>query len=170
MAQKEVAMANIDEARDAVWDEYLFTRDDDEDDMQFHWLPDEFRRAVAPDLCDFRGPEFLPLSRQLDSLAEIDRSLRVPLGMRTRAMERAIRAIRDDDPNAFDDELDRVVAQVDSPGVRIELAQAVIALREQGHISAGLAAMAVFELDAEVSAFFVSSVEASLYGAVEAKR
>jgi hypothetical protein len=54
------------------------------------------------------------------------------------------------------------VPAVDTLERRIELAQAVIALRDQGRIPAKLAAVAVFELDREESVFFLSSVAESL--------
>ena len=77
-------------------------------------------------------------------------------------MERAINALRNDHDTVFDEALGKVVPAVDTLERRIELAQAVIALRDRGRIPAKLAAVAVFELDREKSIFFLSSVAESL--------
>ena len=62
----------------------------------------------------------------------------------------------------LDELFDKVVAEVDSPGRRVELAQAVTALRDEGRIPSDLAATAVLELDRKESTFFLSSVVESL--------
>ena len=58
--------------------------------------------------------------------------------------------------------LAKVVPSVDTLDQRINLAWAVMALRDQGRISAKLAAMAVFELDREQSILFTSAVAESV--------
>jgi hypothetical protein len=77
-------------------------------------------------------------------------------------MDRAISALQDDDVEVFDEVLDKVVVDVDSPGRRLELAQAVLALRDEGRIPSDLAAAAVLELDGKESSLFLSSVAESL--------
>jgi len=77
-------------------------------------------------------------------------------------MECAVNALQDDDGSIFDKFLGRVVPAIDTLERRIELAQAVIALREQGRIPARLAALAVLDLDREESVFFISAVAESL--------
>ena len=58
--------------------------------------------------------------------------------------------------------LEKVVPMVDKVDRRIDLARAVVALRDQGRISPKLAAMAVFELDRPDSVLFMSSVAESI--------
>ena len=96
------------------------------------------------------------------ALPEIDTSLQQRLGILTPDMDRAISALQDDDVGVFEEVLDKVVAEVDSPGRRLELAQAVLALRDQGRIPSDLAAAAGLELDGKQSTLFLSSVAESL--------
>jgi hypothetical protein len=77
-------------------------------------------------------------------------------------MDRAINALRDDDDKEFDEALERVVSAVDSPERRLELAQAVLRLRDEGQINRKFAAVAVLELDRAESMVFRSSVAESL--------
>ena len=128
----------------------------------FHFLPLEFCDEVVPDLKGTDEIEFRSLFDELLYLPEIDTSLQVRLGILTPDMDRAISALQDDDVEEFDQALDKVVAEVDSPGRRIELAQAVITLRNQGRIPPNLAAAAVLELDCRESTLFLSSVAESL--------
>jgi hypothetical protein len=98
----------------------------------------------------------------LPSLPELDPSLQLRLGILTLTMDAAIGAIRDDDVDLLGELFDKVVAEVDSPRRRVELARAVIALRDEGRIPPDLAAVAVLELDRKRSALFLSSVVESL--------
>jgi hypothetical protein len=77
-------------------------------------------------------------------------------------MDRAINALRDDDDEEFDEALDKVVSAIDSADRRIDLAQAVLTLRDQGQIKRKFAAIAVLELDRNESMVFRSSVAESL--------
>jgi hypothetical protein len=100
---------------------------------------------------------------QLVYLPALDASLQVSLpGVITADMDRAIDALRNDQGTVFDEALGRVVPAVDTLERRIELAQGVIALRDQGRIPAKLAAVAVLELDREESVLFLSAVAESL--------
>ena len=107
--------------------------------------------------------ELRALFDQLFYLPELDLSLQVPLpGVITPEIDQAISALRDEDGERFDRALATVVPSVDTVDHRITLARATIALRDQGRISAELAAMAVFELDREQSILFTSAVAESI--------
>jgi hypothetical protein len=126
-------------------------------------LPLELCQDVVNDLPGSTQAEMQALFDQLVYLPAVDASLRVRLpDIITPDMERAINALRDDDDTTFDEALGKVVPAVDTLERRIELAQTVIELRDQGRIPAKLAAVAVLELDREESAFFLSSVAESL--------
>jgi SEC-C motif len=100
---------------------------------------------------------------QLAYLPEIDLSLQVPLpALVTPDLAQAISALRDKDVEEFDRVLERIVPTVDTEERRIDLARAVLALRDQGRISDALAAIAVMELDRKESILFKSSVAESL--------
>ena len=127
-----------------------------------HFLPAELCKAVVPDL---RGTDDVGLRSLFDELLylpEVDTSLQVRLGILTSEMDRAIAALQDDDGDEFDHVLGQVVPTVDTVDRRVELAQAVIALRDQGRIPRRLAAVAVIELDGKESTLFLSSVAESL--------
>jgi hypothetical protein len=126
-------------------------------------LPLDLCQNVVNDLPGSTQAEMRALFDQLVYLPAIDASLQVRLpGIVTPDMDRVINALRNDDDAEFDQALGKVVPAVDTLERRIELAQAVIELRDQGRISAKLAAVAVLELDREESAFFLSSVAESL--------
>ncbi len=127
-----------------------------------HCLPPELCESVVPDLRGVDEVELRFLFDELLYLPEIDTSLQLRLGILTPTMDSAIRSIQDDDVDVLDAVFDKVMAEVDSPSRRIELAQAVITLRDEGRIPAELAATAVLELDRKESTFFLSSVAESL--------
>ena len=130
--------------------------------MEIHHLPAELCEEVIPDLKRIDRDEFRALFEELLYLPEIDSSLQSRLGILTPDMDRAISALQDEDVEEFDEALDKVVADVDSPGRRLELAQAALTLRDEGRISSELAAAAVLELDGKESTLFLSSVAESL--------
>ncbi len=126
-------------------------------------LPLDLCQSVVNDLPGSTQAEMRALFDQLVYLPAVDASLQVHMpGIITADMDRAIHALRDDHGSAFDEALGRIVPTVDTLERRIELAQAVIALRNQGRIPAKLAAVAVLELDREESVFFLSAVAESL--------
>ena len=126
-------------------------------------LPLELCQGVVNDLPGTTPAELRVLFRQLVHLPAVDPSLHVRLpGVISADMECAVNALQDDDGSIFDKFLGRVVPAIDTLERRIELAQAVIALREQGRIPARLAALAVLDLDREESVFFISAVAESL--------
>jgi hypothetical protein len=129
---------------------------------EIHLLPPELCEEVVPDLKGTDEVEFRSLFDQLLYLPEIDTSLQVRLGILTPDMDRAIAALQDDDPDEFDQALGQVVPAVDTVDRRVELARAVLALRDQGRIPPRLAGVAVLELDGKESTLFLSSVAESL--------
>jgi hypothetical protein len=126
-------------------------------------MPLDLCQNVVNDLPGSTQAEMRALFDQLVYLPAVDASLQVRLpGIITTDMDRAINALRDDNGTAFDDALGRVVPAVDTLERRIDLAQAVVTLRDQGRIPPKLAAVAVLELDREESVFFLSAVAESL--------
>ena len=95
---------------------------------------------------------------ELAHLPPSPRSLPVDLCALTPAMERAIRAIHDQDVRLLEGLLDAVVAEVDSPGRRTRLALDVLGFRDQGRSRPELAAAAVLGLDREESILFRCAV------------
>ena len=123
----------------------------------------EVADAAIDDLGETDEIELRAYFDRLVDLPELDVSLQVRLpGITTLDMERAIDALRDDDWDSFDDALDQVIDAIDSPERRLALAEAVLRLRDQGHITRKFAAMAVLELDRPESLVFRSSVAESL--------
>ena len=116
-------------------------------------------------ILDLKGTDEIELRAYFDrlfDLPEFDASLQVRLpGIFTPNMAKAINALREDDGDRFDDALDKVLDDVDSPERRLALAEAVLRLRDQSQINRKLAAMAVFELDRPQSMVFRSSVAES---------
>ena len=126
-------------------------------------MPLEMSQDALEVLAGTEKIEMRALFDRLLDLPELDLSLQVPLpGILTSEIARAVRALRDDDGDEFDRALAQVVPLVDTVERRIDLAHAVIALRDQGRIRSKLAAIAVFELDRPESSFFISSVAESI--------
>jgi len=126
-------------------------------------VPKELCAGVLSDLAGTTELEMRSLFDELLYLPEVDLSLQVPLPLvRTPHLDRAIRALQDDEDEVFDHELAHVVPLVDDAEHRTTLAKAVLVLRDQGRIPSKLAALAVLELDRETSTFFISSVAESI--------
>ncbi len=126
-------------------------------------MPLEMTQEALDELAGTDTIEMRALFDQLLYLPELDLSLQVPLpGVLTPDVDWAIRALRDDDGDEFDRAVEQVVSSVDTVSRRIDLARAVIALRDQGRIPSKLAAIAVFELDRPESTLFLSSVAESI--------
>ena len=85
--------------------------------LEIHRLPADLCEEVIPDLKRIDRDEFRALFDELLYLPEIDTSLQLRLGILTPDMDRAISALQEDDVEVFDEVLDKVVADVDSPGV-----------------------------------------------------
>ena len=126
-------------------------------------IPPELLADLLVELSGTSKIEMYSLFDQLVSLPELDLSLQVPLPViRTPDIDRAVRALMEDDTDEFDNALSQVMAVVDTVYNRLLLARAVVILRDAGKISQKLAALAVIELDRETSTFFMSSVAESL--------
>ncbi len=126
-------------------------------------IPPELLADLLVELSGTSKIEMYSLFDQLVSLPELDLSLQVPLPViRTPDIDRAVRALMEDDTDEFDNALSQVMAVVDTAYNRLLLARAVVILRDAGKISQKLAALAVIELDRETSTFFMSSVAESL--------
>jgi hypothetical protein len=129
---------------------------------EIHLLPPDLCEEVVPDLKGTDEVEFRSLFDQLLYLPEIDTSLQVHLDILTPDMDCAIAALQAEDTDEFDRALRQVVPAVDTADRRLELARAVISLRDQGRITPRLAGVAVLELDGKESTLFLSSVAESL--------
>src|SRR5664280_2118508 len=106
-------------------------------------VPKELCADVISDLAGTSKLEMRSLFDQLVYLPELDLSLQVPLPLiRTPHLDRAIRALQDDEDDVFDQELTHVVPLVDNAEHRSTLARAVVALRDQGRVPSKLAALA----------------------------
>ena len=120
----------------------------------------ELCQQVARDLRDVERAEFDELFHQAIHLPELDLSLQVRLPkVISPEIERARAALDDEDEDAFDDALWEVAPQFDTPPRRLELARAIIALRDAGKVDPKIAAVAVFDLsEGDSSAVFISSI------------
>ncbi len=126
-------------------------------------MPLEMSQEALDALAGTEKIEMRALFDQLFYLPELDLSLQVPLpAILTPDVDRAVRALRDDDGDEFDRALEKLVPTIDTIDRRIDLARAVVALRDEGRISHKLAAIAVFELDRPDSVLFMSSVAESI--------
>ncbi len=126
-------------------------------------LPSDISEGLINDLIGVPELELRALFDQLLYLPEMDVALQVRLpGIITPDIDRAINALRDDEDELFDHVLEKVVADLDTHDRRIELARAVIELRDQGRLPPALAAAAVLELDRPESILFRSSVAESI--------
>jgi hypothetical protein len=63
-----------------------------------------------------------------------------------------------------------LIGKLDSPAIRLQLAQAVLALRQGGRISDPLAVLAIFDLEREYSLFLNASVATSIGAIVKPGR
>jgi hypothetical protein len=120
-------------------------------------------QQVAEDLEDVERSEFRELFHEAMHLPELDLSLQVRLPkVLSPEIERA-RRLLDDDDDAFDDALFEVARQLDTSQRRLELAHAIITLRDAGKVDPKVAAAAVFDLsEGESSAVFISSTAESI--------
>ena len=91
-------------------------------------------------------------------LPTVDTSLQLRLPrLVTPEVERLLVAIEDDDLDAIDDALPAVLARVDTPVVRADLARALLGLRDRGRIEPKVAAVALIELSSPKLQRLVSS-------------
>lgn len=126
-------------------------------------MPLEMSQQAVDELARTGQAEMRHLFSRLLDLPELDLSLQVPLpAILTPDVDRAVEALRVRDVDEFDRVLPRVLSELDTVARRLDLARAVVALRDAGRIPRQLAALAVMDLDCEGSALFTSSVAESL--------
>jgi len=100
-------------------------------------------------------------------LPTIDTSLQLPLPrLLTPDVDRLLVAIEEGDLDDIDDALPAVLARVDTPAARAELARAVLTLRDRGRIDPKVAAVALIELSAPKLQRLVSSAVVQAAGVV----
>ncbi|MCA1672520.1 MAG: SEC-C domain-containing protein [Actinobacteria bacterium] len=93
--------------------------------------------------------ELNDLAAEMIELPTIDTSLQLPLPrLLTPDVDRLLVAIEEDDLDEIDAALPPVLARVDTPVARADLARAVVRLRERGRIDPKVAAVALIELSA----------------------
>lgn len=128
-------------------------------------------RAAAVDLVSLGEVDLAQLYGELFDLPERDLSLMVPLPeVFTADLARLCRAVARMDPDATDAALPGVLARVDTPEARADLARAVIDLRDRGQLDHRLAAGALVDLDSESSALMRASLIQSVLVEVGAAR
>ena len=89
------------------------------------------------------------LFEEMIDLPCVDTSLQIPLPrLLTPDVHRLLSAVEEDDLDEIDDALPAVLARVDTPVARAELARAVLRLRDGGRIDPKVAAVALIELSA----------------------
>jgi hypothetical protein len=134
------------------------------------FLADE-RRKAARVLLDADLNEFDELFDEIIDLPTLDVSLQTnPPRLLTPELERLRVALDEDDEDAFDDAVDAVVDQLDTPEVRATLARAVLKLRDLGRIDRRLAATAIIDLWTPHSGLFQASVVQSIAVSVGAAK
>ncbi len=111
--------------------------------------------------------ELVELEAEMIELPTIDTSLQLPLPrLLTSDVDRLLVAIEEDDLDGIDSALPAVLARVDTPLARAELAWAVLALRDQGRIDPKVAAVALIELSAPKLQRLVSSAVVQAAGVI----
>lgn len=124
-------------------------------------------RPAARVLCRCSDDELEALEAEMLELPTIDSSLQLSLPrLLTPEVDRLLVAIEEDDLDAIDDALPAVLARVDTPVARAELARAVLALRDRGRIDPKVAAVALIELSAPKLQRLVSSAVVETAGVV----
>jgi hypothetical protein len=121
---------------------------------------------VEPDLADIDLATFRSLLDKVSYLPGTHSTLRLRAGIVTPAEYRAVQAILSEPVGVSEGVLYELIGEVliafDSPGRRMELARAVLSLRDEGHIPPDVAATAVLELDRKKSDILACSVLALL--------
>jgi hypothetical protein len=116
-------------------------------------------RAAALDLVSGDEVDLAALYEELFDLPESDLSLIVALPeVFTSDVARLCRAVGRMDPDATDAALPAVLARIDTPVARADLARAVIALRDCGQLDHRVAAGALIDLNSASSALMRASL------------
>lgn len=128
-------------------------------------------RAAALDLVSSDGIDLAALYEELFDLPARDLSLIVTLPeVFTSDVARLCRAVARMDPEATNAALPAVLARIDTPVARADLARAVIELRDRGQLDHRIAAGALIDLDSASSALMRASVIQSALVEVGAAR
>lgn len=105
------------------------------------------RRPAARVLRGCSDEELDDLDAEMLELPTVDTSLQLPLPrLLTPDVDRLLLAIEEEDVDEMDAALPAVLARVDTPVARADLARAVLALRDCGRIDPKVAALALIEL------------------------
>lgn len=124
-------------------------------------------RPAARVLRGCSDDELDDLEAEMLELPTIDTSLQLPLPrLLTPDVDRLLVAIEEGDLDDIDVALPAVLARVDTPLSRAELARAVLALRDRGRIDPKVAAVALIELSAPKLQRLVSSAVVQAAGVV----
>ncbi|MDQ3640370.1 MAG: SEC-C domain-containing protein [Actinomycetota bacterium] len=124
-------------------------------------------RPSARILRDCSDDELEDLEAEMLELPTIDTSLQLPLPrLLTPDVDRLQVAIEDGDLDAIDDALPAVLARLDTPVARAQLARAILALRDRGRIDPKVAAVALIELSAPKLQRLISSAVVQAAGVV----
>jgi len=103
--------------------------------------------------------EFRELYEEMIYLPELDVSLHLRLpSLLTPDVEVAMNAIAHEDDDGLEDALHAVAMELNTIERRLELANAVLKLRDQGLIAPELAAVSIIDLNNEDSALFISAL------------
>jgi hypothetical protein len=110
-------------------------------------------------LAGLERKRFRQLYDEMIYLPELDISLHLRLpGLLSLEIEEAMYACRVHDDEGFDEALRHAARMLDTFERRLELAEAVLALRDRGLVHAALAAVAIVDLNQAESALLVSSL------------
>ena len=114
---------------------------------------------VAADVLGIDREWFGELYEEVLALPELDLSLHLRLpAVLTPEIEEAMFAFTDKDEDAFERALRTVVESLGTVEHRLELAEAVLLLRDEGAVSPEVAAVAIFDLNDERSQLLLSSL------------
>jgi len=124
-------------------------------------------RSAARALRGCTDDEFTDLEAEMIKLPTIDAALQLPLPrLLTPDVNRLLVAIEEGDLDDIDDALPAVLARVDTPVARAELARVVLALRDRARIDPKVAAVALIELSTPSLQRLVSSAVVQAAGVV----
>jgi len=116
-------------------------------------------RQAAPDIADLCDDDLDDLWEELLDLPAIDITLLVELPkLSTPDLHRLRDSIADDDPDWGWDALTAVATQIDTPRQRAQLADALVALRDQRRVDRHQAAAAIVDLASRSTRFIASSL------------
>ena len=116
-----------------------------EPDLARAFLAGQVGSCPGPDGCS--DEELGRLQVEMLELPTLDTSLQLRLPrLITPVVERLLIAIEDDDVDVIDDALRAVLARIDTPVARADLARALLGLRDRGRIEPMVVAVALIEL------------------------